>query len=167
MKNNLLFALFIFSMFWSACSNDFDVTAPWRDIPVVYGLLNADEDVHFIRLEKAFLDPENSALSIAQVADSLYYENAIVQLERVSNGEIFTYTLQRVDGDAPGVNQPRDLGIFATSPNWLYKIDADQINLVPGETIKLIVDRGNGLPLVTAQTVVQGPMQKRRPNGTS
>ena len=45
------------------------------------------------------------------------------------SGEIFTYTLQRVDGDAPGVNQPRDLGIFATSPNWLYKIDADQINL--------------------------------------
>ncbi len=165
MKNNLLFALFVSAMFWSACSNDFDVAAPWKDIPVVYGLLDIDEEVHYIRIEKAFLDPVKNAFEIAQNADSLYYENAIVQLEKVGNGEL--YTLQRVDGNDPNVNQPRDPGIFATSPNWLYKIEADQINLKEGERIKLILDRGNGLPLVTAQTVVQGPMKKQRPTGNN
>ena len=165
MKNNFGFALFMSLMFWSSCSNDFDVTATWKDIPVVYGLLNIDEDIHYIRIEKAFLDPETSALEIAQIADSLYYENATVQLERVSNGQLFN--MQRVDGNDAGINQPRDPGIFATSPNWIYKIAANQINLVEGERIKLILDRGNGLPLVTAQTLVQGSMLKRRPLGAN
>lgn len=150
-------------MLWASCSNDFEVTAPWKDIPVVYGLLNVDDDVHFIRVEKAFLDPDGNALDIAKIADSLYYADAVVKLERVSNGQVFTLT--RVNGEDIGF--PRDPGIFATSPNWIYRIPDSQINLQPGETIKFILERGNGLPLDTALTVLQGPMIKRTPGGNN
>ena len=165
MKNNLLFSLLISLMFWSACSNDFEVVAPWKDIPIVYGLLNIADDQHYIRVEKAFIDPDISALVIAKEPDSLYYDNVIVQLEKVSTGQIFTLT--RVDGNDPGIALPRDPGIFATVPNYLYRIEGSAIDLQKGEIIRLIVDRGNGLPLVTAETAIQGPMQKRTPGGNN
>ncbi|MEO1263833.1 MAG: hypothetical protein AAFZ15_33820 [Bacteroidota bacterium] len=165
MKNNLLFALLISLMFLSACSNDFDVTAPWKDIPVVYGLLDSDSDVHYIRVEKAFLDPERNALEDAQIADSLYYENATVQLERVSTNQIFTMT--RVDGNNPDYDIEREQGVFATAPNYLYRLPNSEIDLEQGETIRFILDRGGEKPLVTAETVIQGEMRKRTPNGTN
>lgn len=163
MRNNLFLACILSIVLWTACSNDFEVTAPWKDIPVVYGLLDVDDDVHFIRVEKAFLDPDGSALDIAKVVDSLYYIDAVVKLERVSNGQVFT--LNRVNGEDLGF--PRDPGVFATSPNWVYRIPDSQINLQAGETIKFILDRGDGLPLDTALTVLQGPMLKRTPSGNN
>ena len=149
---------------WGACSNDFDVSAPWKDIPVVYGLLNINNDVHYVRLEKAFLDPDQSALIDAQISDSLYYENAVVQLVRLG-GQKFTMT--RVDGNDATVGFPRDPGIFAQAPNWLYRVSNSQIDLQENEVIELNIDRGNGLPLVTAQTVIQEPMVKRSPFGNN
>lgn len=64
MKKLLL--LLPFGLFLSACANDFDVTAPWKEIPVVYGILSPQDSAHYIRVEKAFVDPEKSALEIAR-----------------------------------------------------------------------------------------------------
>lgn len=165
MKNNLFFAFLLSTLLWSACSNDFDVTAPWKDIPVVYGLLDLDADVHYIRLEKAFLDPDRSALADAQIVDSLYYDNATVQLIRKSNDQAFTMT--RVDGNDSNVGLTREVGIFAQAPNWLYRVSGSQIDLQEGEEIEISIDRGNGLPLVTALTTIQGPMKKVAPFGNN
>lgn len=161
MKKFLLITLLGACFFWNSCSNDFDVAAPWQDIPVVYGLLNAKDKVHYIRVEKAFLNSDSDANEIAQIADSLYYENAIVQLEKVNTGEIFTMT--RVDGNDPSVNLPREEGVFANAPNWLYKIDSAEIKFAPGDSIQLLLDRGNGKPIVKAGTVIQAPGTLRKP----
>ncbi len=163
MRNNLFLAFLLTTLIWGGCSNDFEVTAPWRDIPIVYGLLDVNDDVHYIRVEKAFLDPDQSALITAQIADSLYYTDAVVQLEKVNTGQVFT--LNRVNGDDVGF--PRDPGVFATSPNWLYRISGNQLDLQAGERIKFILDRGENLPLTTAEVVIQGPMVKRTPNGNN
>ena len=165
MKNNLFFALFISLMFWSACSNDFDVTAPWKDIPVVYGLLDIDKDVHYIRVEKAFLDPDRNAFEVAQIADSLYYANATVQLENITDEQV--YTMNRVNGNDPDYQLPRDSGVFARDPSYLYRLSNSEINLEKGDVIGFILDRGDGSPLVTAETVIQGPMTKRTPLGNN
>ena len=65
-------ALFITITFLTGCSNDFDLTENWQDITVAYGLLDQSQPVQYIRVEKAFLDPSTSALTIAQISDSLY-----------------------------------------------------------------------------------------------
>lgn len=144
-----------------ACSNDFEVAAPWKDIPVVYGFLNIQDHVHYIRVEKAYLDSDKNAEELAQIPDSIYYPNLTVQLERVSNGQFFT--MQKIDGNTVGL--PREEGVFANTPNWLYKIDSAEIKLVPGETIRLHLDRGNGLPDVTAETVILSNGILRDPSG--
>jgi hypothetical protein len=160
MKKTLFFILTSFALLSLSCSNDFEVTTNWKDIPIVYGLLNMKDPSHYIRLEKAFLDPKANALGVAQIPDSLYYQNAVVKLERMSNGQVFN--LQRVDGNTEGY--PRESGIFANAPNWLYKIDSVEIALKEGEPIRLRIDRGNGLPDVTAETVILKPLKLKLPS---
>jgi hypothetical protein len=146
-----------------SCSNDFEVAAPWQDIPVVYGLLNIQDGDHFVRIEKAFLDPDANALDVAQIPDSIYYDNITVRLQRLSNGA--TYELQRVDGNLLGI--PREEGVFANSPNWLYTVDSAEIKLKAGERIRLIIERGDGLPEVTAETDLLDKGKLRTPNPTT
>ncbi len=163
MKRPLIFTFLLASVFIFSCSNDFDVNAKWKDIPVVFGLIDISDSAHYIRVEKAYLDPDADALELAKIADSIYYENAIVQLERVSNGQLFT--LERVDGNNWGY--PREDGIFATEPNWLYRIDSTEIRLKAGEQIRLHIDRGNGLPDVTSNTVILAPVKLNNPAGNT
>lgn len=79
----------IFSVFLLAvsaifsCKNEVKVNANWKEIIVVYGLLDPIDTVQFIRVEKAFLDEKTGALEIAKIADSLYLDSAEVILSRL------------------------------------------------------------------------------------
>jgi hypothetical protein len=153
MMKKLLFLLPVLAFVMAACSNEFEVAAPWKEIPVAYAILSPKDSAHYIRIEKAFLDPETSAFEIAQIADSLYYpEDAIaVYLQRISTGD--RYQLYRVDGALEGY--PRKDGIFATQPNWLYKIKPSELDsLRKGETFQLVITRADGKPDVTAETTI-------------
>lgn len=147
-----------------SCSNDFELEATWKDIPVVYGFLSRQDTAHYIRVEKAFLEPGGNASQIAQIADSLYYDDKVqVQLERVSSGQ--TYLMQRVDGSKEGY--PREDGAFATQPNVLYKIPATAINLRAGETIRLLINRGEDKAPATAETKILDEIIPRETNPLS
>jgi hypothetical protein len=150
----------VLTFLFTSCDNELVVTDEWKDIPVVWGLLNKSDTAHYIRVEKAFLDPTTSALDIARIPDSLYYETATVSLKRVNTDQVFT--LQRVNGDLEGY--PREGGIFAETPNYLYKIKANVINLVVGESYQFILDRGDGTPPVTAETIILPKPVLRNPN---
>lgn len=157
----------------SACSNDFDVTAPWKEIPVVYGILapldvslSPKDTAYYVRIEKAFLDPERGALEIAQIADSLYYpENAIsVWLERKGFPQT-RIQLTRVDGALEGY--PRESGIFAGQPNWLYKAKPSGNFVVEaGKTYRLMIERKDGKPSVTAETTLPADFFVTKPDLT-
>ncbi len=161
MKKLLIFLPII--AFLASCSNDFEVAAPWKEIPVVYAILSAKDSAQYIRIEKAFLDPQTNALEIAQIADSLYYPaDAIsVYLERTSNNT--QVQLTRVDGNLEGF--PRKSGIFATQPNWLYKIKtpAGQA-LAAGEKYRLVIKRADGKADITAETTIPGDFSFTVPN---
>ena len=145
------FIIFLFSLFLSACSTDFQLEGAWKDIPVAYGFLSVTDTAHYIRLEKAFLEPGGDALEIARIPDSLYYgEEVQVQLERLSNGDRFL--MDRVDANQEGYQ--REEGIFATQPNVVYKLRNSKIQLREGERIGLLIDRGGDKNLVTAETSI-------------
>ncbi len=135
---------------WTGCSTDFTLEGEWRNIPIVYGFISVQDTAHYIRVEKAFLEPGGDATEIARIADSLYYDDALVQIEKLPSGELFT--LERVDGNLEGY--PREDGAFATSPNYLYKIKAEDIELNGGENIRLVISRNDGQEPVTAETNV-------------
>ena len=66
-----------------SCSNEFELTENWKDITIIYGLLDASDTAQYIRIEKAFLDETTSALTIAQEADSIFYNNISVSLQAI------------------------------------------------------------------------------------
>ncbi len=151
-----IIGLLIFS---NACSNELDLTAEWKDIPIVYGVLQANDPVHYVRVEKAFLDPETGPLVLAKEVDSLYYQNATVEILNLDSGQKFS--LEKVDAVLEGL--PREEGIFATDPNYIYKIDASQMPLSGGENLQLQINRGENKELITAETVIIPPLTITRP----
>ncbi|NET36734.1 MAG: hypothetical protein F6K19_32685 [Cyanothece sp. SIO1E1] len=139
-----------------SCSTDFDIEAEWRDIPIVYGFLSTQDTAHYIRVEKAFLEPGGNALEIAQIADSLYYDPSVsIAIEKISTGERFL--LDRVDGNLEGY--PRVEGPFANTPNILYKITRSELNLKSEEEVRLVIERGDAKVPVTAETTVIGDLE--------
>lgn len=61
----LLSGLLVFN----GCDNDVDINASYQDIVIVYGVLDPYSDGTFLKINKAFLGPEN-ALIMAQIPDS-------------------------------------------------------------------------------------------------
>lgn len=147
--------------FWSVvvvvlmqnCSNDFELTENWKDITIVYGLLDASDTAQYIRIEKAFLDEKTSALVLAQEPDSLFYENLDVQLQEIplQGGAGAFYKLDRVDANLEGYQKEGTL--FANSPNYVYKLDRP-IN--GSSRYKLLIQKQNDNEEITAETKVIG-----------
>ncbi|MFK8101666.1 MAG: DUF4249 family protein [Saprospiraceae bacterium] len=148
MKRIFILSVLACGLLFSACSNEFELVDDWKSIPVVYGFLSLQDSAHYIRVEKAFLDPETSALEIARNPDSLYYQDITVQL--IKGGT--TYTMTRVDGNLEGY--PRKDGIFATMPNYLYKLDSASINLKGRDIVKLVITDANDNTLTEASTEI-------------
>lgn len=128
---------FILSVFFFiSCDNELDLVADNKEIPVVYGLLDQADTAQYIRVERVFVDSEISGTVLAQIPDSLYYDDISVKLIRVSNNA--EYNLDRVDGNQEGY--VRDEGVFANMPNYLYKIVTENIPLIEEEEYELRIE---------------------------
>ena len=160
MKMKLLLVLGLFSLL--SCDNELDLVSDYKDIPVVYGILSLPQDEQFIRIEKAFIDPTTSALDIAQNPDSLYYENINVSILHEGSGTV--YDLERVDGG--DYDLPRDIGVFASDPNVLYKSEEGIFYPESGETYTLQIQRNNIDTLVTSTIVMINEPRIVRPSQT-
>ncbi len=137
------------------CSNDFELTENWKDITIVYGLLDVSDTAQYIRIEKAFLDEKTNALVLAQEPDSLFYESLDVQLQEkpVQGGAGAFYTLKKVDANLEGYQ--KEGSTFANSPNYVYKLDR-AIN--GSSSYKLIIQKPNENDQITAETRVIGDL---------
>jgi len=133
MKIRILSLFALISCFIIACESDFDLTTDWKEISVIYGMLNENDEAHYIRVHKAFLDENVSGADIALVADSAYHEGEIqvdlIQLNPSGNDTRFTCT--RVNAADEGIVMDpitADQGAFATEPFYLYKTTAELNN---------------------------------------
>jgi len=130
-----------------ACSEDFVLTEPWKDIPVVYGLINRVDSAQYIRVEKLFVDEDIPAVEMAKIADSIYYQNVKVSLINLNSKR--EVALVKVDGTSEGY--VRNPGPFVQVPNFLYKLKTTQLPMSGGDSILLKIDRGDGKTLITSR----------------
>ncbi|RYZ40703.1 MAG: DUF4249 family protein [Sphingobacteriales bacterium] len=102
------------------CSEDFKVAAPYKDISFVSGFLNMRDTAHYIRIQKAFLDESLSAIDMAKVADSSFFNQLEVVMKEVQGSNVInTIPLMRVDMTNEGY--PKQSGAFFNAPNYAYK----------------------------------------------
>jgi hypothetical protein len=73
MKNYFWSILLIASII-SSCKTDFELNAPYKTIPVVYGLLDQSLDTQFIKINKSFLGNSNNA-NFASINDCTQFES--------------------------------------------------------------------------------------------
>jgi hypothetical protein len=116
--------LLTFSLLLSVgCSTKFNVAAPYKNITVIYAYLETRDTAHYIRVQKAFLDENKSAVSMAQTSDSNFYSNISVKIERHSvsgTGALYDIIpLTKVDLAAEGYQKAP--GVFFNTPNYAYK----------------------------------------------
>ena len=141
---------------FSSCDNELDLTAEYKEIGVIYGVINPADSLHIIRIQKAFLG-EGNANVMAQVTDSLYYPDILdVQLHRIKDGEdIGSFPLTRFIGP------PKDAGTFPSTPNILYKSNGEQ--LFRDSEYKIIVRNTQTGHVFDAQTPIVDSLRILRP----
>ena len=86
----LLFTLLLLAYFLiPSCKTDFDINAEYKDITIVYGLLNQKDSIHYIRINKAFLGEGNALIMATDPNNTLYpYEDLNVTMEEYLNGSL-------------------------------------------------------------------------------
>lgn len=78
----------------SACKNDLKLNAPYKEFPSIYAVLNPQERLQMIRINKVFLG-EGDANQMAKVADSINYPagELIVSLKHFNSSNIIETNL--------------------------------------------------------------------------
>ena len=74
MKRSLTFCLIstLLAIAFSACEAEFSPNAEWKEIPVVYCLLDQDDDTTWVRVERCFLG-EGDMHDYGTISDSINY----------------------------------------------------------------------------------------------
>lgn len=158
MNRKIIFFLFISTVFLYSCKTDFDINAEYKDISLVYALLNQNDTAHYIKINKAFLGNAD-AYEMAAHSDSVNYTNAEVFLEEFEN-DILKRTITFIKTN----EFLKDSGTFASDNNFMYKSTAKlnaqntyklNINIgskhITSET-KLIQDFGINRPVINQYT---------------
>lgn len=120
MKRNLFYLSAILGVFgFSSCETEIKTNAEYKDVTVVYGLLNPNDTNHYIKITKAF-SGEGDANDLAGNAANFNYADGEleVKVDEYNASDVFvkSFVLART------VNEiPKDGGIFSNTDNVLYK----------------------------------------------
>jgi hypothetical protein len=143
----ILIGILLLGPFFYSCDSKLDVNAEWKDITVVYGLLNQNDSLHYFKITKAFLG-EGNALSFAQIPDSSYYHDSLeVRMEEYIDSQ-----LQPKEFRFETTTEiPKDSGMFFYPYNLLFKTTGA---LNENAQYKLIIKNRTTGKLITSQTTL-------------
>jgi len=129
-KLQYLLLILTTAFIFSKCSTDVEISAPYEQIIIVYGLLDATEDNSdstYLKINKAFLGPDN-ALIMAQIPDSSeFIEKLDVKVWASEDPSmVYTFDTITVDNKEDGVfynpYQRIYFSHFKPAPGTKYKL---------------------------------------------
>jgi hypothetical protein len=146
MKKLLLISLLSLILF-STCKTDFEINSEWKDIMVVYGLLNQNDSIHYIKINKAFLGEDN-AMTMAQNPDSSSYGNNLeVWVEEwINNSQNFIWYL-----DTTTIYN-KESGTFYSPKQIVYKFNSTSHPLNEDAEYRLYIKNKTTGKLVSSVT---------------
>ncbi len=77
----------------SRCSTDVDLNASYESVPIVFGLLDAEVDTQWVRINRTWLG-EGDQNIYALIQDSSEYENSRLHAEFIEVGGTGVYELK-------------------------------------------------------------------------
>lgn len=142
---------------FTACDNDVPINAPSKPNPVVYGLLDKGDTVHYVKINKDFINDNRNARKVAGNRDSILFSKGIrVRLQEIKGGEpVNTYKLFQ------DTLNNKESGLFPNPRHVMYR--TPKINLNPKARYRLIIDQLKRQEPVTAETSIVGGVNLIRP----
>lgn len=122
----------------NSCSTDVDNFADYKDITIVYGMLETGVDTTFVKITKAFLGPGN-ALLIARIPDSSNYPG---KLEVQLLGKVGSNNLPPITLDTITIHNKLAGDSVFYFPN--QKVYYTRAALNPNATYTLTINRPGG-----------------------
>ena len=81
-----------------ACKTDFDINAPYKAVPIVYGLIDQSQDTQFVKINKSFIGDGNN-VDYAAINDSMMFSSVSARVDQYVIGSlspIQTYPLEEL-----------------------------------------------------------------------
>jgi len=162
MKHSYLIFGILLGCLFSACKPDFDLNAPYKDVTVVYGILNYQDPVHYIKIYKGFQSHETGGVYLdAQNPDSIYYNVGdidVVLKEYNNKGNL----IQDIRMEATN-EHPKDEGIFYYDEKRIFYKTTKEIKkensykiVITNKTGK--VTESQGMTPIVGDFKIRGPL---------
>ena len=115
-----------------SCDNDINIVGDFENIPVVFALIDAGEEINYFRIERAFIDRDVSPEILAMNPDSVFYGPEVqARVTNMTNGQ--SVVLERVNLEDEGFI--REDGPFLISPNIGYRLDIEALGLLENDQV--------------------------------
>lgn len=122
MSKNLWVLLLVCVASFSACTTDVDLYADYKDVPVIYGLLDAKADTNYVKITRV-MSVQGDANQVALNPDSSYYPGKLdVRIVEYLNGD----SLREIVLDTITIHD-KEQGIFYAPDQKLY-YTAEKLN---------------------------------------
>ncbi len=132
-KTKILALIAVLSLLLISCNDDFSLNAPYKDVTVVYGLLNPNDSIQYVKVYKGFQTEGNSIIAAADWTNLYYFDKINVTLEEFINGE----STNRIITLDTTTSVPRNPGIFANPKQLLY-FTSERLNKNASYSIKIV-----------------------------
>jgi len=141
---NKIYFILLISIISFSCNTDFDINAPYKTIPIVYGLLDQSLDTQFIKINKSFIGSGNNT-EYAGINDSVLFKNISARIEETINGNVSnTYYLDEL------WTSNIDNGIFYSDSQKIFYFVPNSLN--EDAEYKLLIDAGELNETISAET---------------
>lgn len=163
MKNkHFILVLFAFILIFHSCSTDVDLYADYKDIPIVYAMLNPKADTNYVKITRAFCGTNDNPINadeVALISDSSNYPEKldvrIIELKS-THGSAYEPTGRVLSLDTITLHNKEE-GVFY-SPDQVFYYTTEPFNTGENSSTykyRLVVVKPDGDSLV-AQTVMVG-----------
>ena len=99
----------------SACEVEFSPNASWKNVPVVYCLLDQDDDTTWVRVQRCYL-AEDNIYNYGQNSDSINYPQGSISVSLLA----YENGVQKDSMAFKYTTRDRDTGNFASTAQPLY-----------------------------------------------
>ncbi len=130
-----IFPLLFLYIAFTSCDNELDINADYKEIAVVYGLLDPRQDTQWVRIQRGYLGTAPASQSFNE-PDSLYYKNLTATLIEYNEELVEQRQTILIEDASRKLNE----GIFTTEGFKLYRTPAGY-TVTPGFTYKISVER--------------------------
>ena len=144
-----------------SCNKELKVNADWKDVTVVYGLLDQTEDTTYIKITKAFLG-EGNALQFATVPDSRTYPDKLEVILQAYSGATL---MESHPCDTVTIHNKQAGDSIFYFPNQLMYYSKARLNV--DYTYKLLIKNKQSGKEITAQTGLLHDFEVFYPNGVA